>query len=337
MTTLSYYEVLGVDENATFDEIKKAYRKMALKYHTDRAHKNNFSESENTSEIMSKINEAYETLGDEQMRKNYDEQQRVLHPENTFFHPNTNNIRDFDNLFQALFKGTTSDSTASTSYSSSTASSSSSSAAAAAAAAAFFPHLPAHINNIFMQKPAPIIKHITITFEQVFNGATVPIQIDRWTVDSGCKTIETETLYVSIPPGVDENEMIVLKEKGNCLGEQKGDVKIFIKVNNTTEFKRNGLDLFYDKNITLKEALCGFSFQFTFLDNKVYTLNNVTNHHVIPPEYKKSIPNMGLKRSFNETNSSNVVTHQGQLIIIFHVSFPETLTTTQITTLKSIL
>ena len=326
---LTYYEVLGVNENASFDEIKKGYRKMALKYHTDRSHINNFSESENTTEIMSKVNEAYETLGDENLRKAYDEQQRLLRPENTFFHNNNNNnnnnnnIRDLDNLFHALFKGT------------SDPSSTTATSAAAAAAAAFFPHLPAHINNVFMQKPAPIIKHITISFPQVYNGATVPIQVDRWMVDNACKQIETETLYVTIPSGVDENEMLVLKEKGNCLGELKGDVKIFIKVNNTSEFKRNGLDLYFDKYITLKEALCGFSFHFTFLDQKTYTLNNLTNHHVIPPEYRKSIPKMGLKRNIDDHGTTT--SHQGNLIIVFHISFPESLTTTQIQTLKSIL
>ena len=54
--------------------------------------------------------------------------------------------------------------------------------------------------------------------------------------------------------GIDDKEMIILREKGNILSsELKGDVKIVINIQNTTIFKRDGLNLNMEKDISLKE------------------------------------------------------------------------------------
>jgi len=62
-----YYKVLGINKNATKEEIKKAYRKMAMKYHPDHAKGDKGSE-----EKFKKISEAYAVLSDDEKRKQYD-------------------------------------------------------------------------------------------------------------------------------------------------------------------------------------------------------------------------------------------------------------------------
>lgn len=64
---MSYYEIIGVEEDADFDEIKSRYRKLAMKYHPDRNQGNKEAE-----EIFKKVNEAYETIGNREKRTEYD-------------------------------------------------------------------------------------------------------------------------------------------------------------------------------------------------------------------------------------------------------------------------
>lgn len=67
MSKRDYYEVLGIDKDASKDEIKKAYRKLAKKYHPD------VSSEEGAAEKFKEVNEAYEVLSDEQKRGQYDQ------------------------------------------------------------------------------------------------------------------------------------------------------------------------------------------------------------------------------------------------------------------------
>ncbi|HNX90831.1 MAG TPA: DnaJ domain-containing protein [Candidatus Omnitrophota bacterium] len=67
MANKDYYEIIGVKESATQDEIKKAYRQLALKYHPDKN-----AGDKKAEEHFKKISEAYYTLGDEKRRQEYD-------------------------------------------------------------------------------------------------------------------------------------------------------------------------------------------------------------------------------------------------------------------------
>ncbi len=67
-----YYEVLGVNREASVDEIKKAYRKLAVKYHPDRQTGKSDEEKKEAEEKFKQLAEAYEVLSDEQKRANYD-------------------------------------------------------------------------------------------------------------------------------------------------------------------------------------------------------------------------------------------------------------------------
>ena len=148
--------------------------------------------------------------------------------------------------------------------------------------------------------------------EQVLTGATVPLDIERWIVENGHKLFEKETLYVDIPKGIDDNEIIIIGEKGNISNDVcRGDIKLFIKVTNNTDLQRQGLDLILEKKITLKESLCGFSFDLKYVNGKNYTINNHSGN-IITPGYRKVIPNMGLTRD----------KRTGNLIIVFDIEFP---------------
>ena len=80
------------------------------------------------------------------------------------------------------------------------------------------------------------------------------------------------------------------------------------------------------KHISLKEALCGFSFELKYVNDKVFTINN-NGGNIIQPEYRKVIPKLGLVRD----------EHVGNLIIIFHIQFPEKLELEVIEQLKNLL
>jgi hypothetical protein len=176
------------------------------------------------------------------------------------------------------------------------------------------------------QKPTPIIKNINVPIDKILTGTTIPVDIERWLIENGTKIFEHETVYVTVPKGIDEGEIIVLKDKGNIVNDDnKGDIKIFIKIDNNTEFKRSGLDLIFEKTITVKEALCGFSFELKYITGKVYTITN-NSGNIISHGYKKIIPNMGFTRD----------DHTGNLLIAFEVKFPEKLPEDIITALKAI-
>ena len=152
-------------------------------------------------------------------------------------------------------------------------------------------------------------------------------KIKRWCKEANTKREEEETLYIQIPKGADNNEIIVLREKGNSINASiKSDVKVFIKVNNDTPLTRNGLDLTFKKTISLKDALCGLSFDLPYINGKTYKINNDIGS-IIQPGYRKIIPSMGMERE----------DIKGSLIIEFNVEFPEKLSIEKINKLKDLL
>jgi len=314
----NFYNILGVDEKATKDEIKKAYRGLQMKWHPDKN-----QGSDESKRMSEKINGAYEVLGDDEKRDEYDNSRN-----NPFARMNSQGGGGMevpmDDIFNMFFGGMP--------------------------GMGGFPGMPGmggmggfpgmppgskiHIFNGgpmgFQQaisKPTPIMKTIEINMSNVLTGASIPLEIERWIMENGIKVHEKETIYVSIPQGVDDNELLILRDKGNVLNENiKGDVKIFVKIKNESVFKRSGLDLVLEKNISLKESLCGFTFEINYINGKSYTLNN-NKGNIIPPEYRKIYPGMGLTRG----------EHKGNMIIHFHIDFPEKLSEEQIIKLSEAL
>jgi len=69
----------------------------------------------------------------------------------------------------------------------------------------------------------------------------IPINIKRSKIVNNSNYTEYETIYVTLPKGIDNNEIILLEKKGNIVNNLKGDVKVVININETFNFSRNGI------------------------------------------------------------------------------------------------
>lgn len=313
-----YYKVLCVDESASQDEIKKAYRKLSLLHHPDKNQGNPEAEAK-----FKNINEAYQAIGDEGERKKYD-----MSRKNPFAsmsggqgHPGMNPM---DDIFKMFFGG----------GGGMQGMSSGIPGMQGMPGMGGFPTgnirvfrngQPVDVN--MLNKPPPIMKNIVISLEQAYQGAQIPVQIERWLFEDGIRKCENETLYIPIQKGIDDKEMIILRERGNIMDSNlKGDVKIVITIQNTTIFKRDGLNLHIDKEISFKDSLCGFHFIIDHISGKQLRFNSEAGLP-IKEGLVKVIPGFGMERENNK----------GNLCIKFTVKYPEKLTEEQITGLREIL
>ncbi len=100
-----YYELLGVQRDASADDIKKAYRKMAMKYHPDRN-----AGDEQAAEMFKEVSEAYEVLSDQTKRQRYDQfghdgVKSAFGPGGFDFGRDFSHSADFQDIFSSLFSG----------------------------------------------------------------------------------------------------------------------------------------------------------------------------------------------------------------------------------------
>ena len=285
----NHYETLGISNDANEDQIKRAYRKLSLQYHPDR------NSSPEAQPKFQAINEANEILGDPGRRQQYDNELNGGGSRMDMM--NGQEFRDMNHIFNSFFGG---------------------GGGPGPGIHMFHGGGPGFPNAFFenMNKPPPIVKNLVLTLEQSYSGGSFPIELDKWSLMNNVKTTEKQTVYINVPPGIDDNEMILIREMGNSINQSiKGDVKICISISNNSAFTRHGLDLLYKKKITLKEALCGFEFDLPHISKKTLSFKNKLNHAIVSPGYKKVIPEYGMKRE----------SHVGNLIIEFDVAFPEQL------------
>ena len=313
----TYYDILGVSKDANDNEIKKAFRALSLKYHPDR------NPTEDTTEKFQKIGEAYEVLSDAEKRNQYDNESNGIPFGMPFTHMDSmNEFQDMNNIFNMMFGGGMPG----------MGNGMGNGMGGGPNIRVFHsggPGINIHTQMFHqVQKPEPIVKQIQVTLEQSFTGFNMPLEIERFNIDNNVRSVEKETMYLNIPPGIDNNETIVVGDKGHCInGQVRGDVRIQVQLVNNTPFKRQGTDLIYSKKISLKEALCGFVFEIDHLNGKRLALNNIHNPTVIKPNFKKMVQGMGMTRE----NST------GNLIIEFEIEFPESLTAEQIASLNNAL
>jgi DnaJ-class molecular chaperone len=175
------------------------------------------------------------------------------------------------------------------------------------------------------QVPETIIKTVSLTLEQCYNGCSIPLEIDRQVPDNDIVKIERETIHAQIPKGVQSGDTIILNDCGhmNEVG-MKGDIRIIINTLQHPVFKVENLDLTVEKTISLKSALCGFDFEITHINGRIFKLANKPGN-IIKPGNVKTIPGLGLEKNGES----------GSLKIKFNVEFPDTLTIEQITVLQS--
>lgn len=293
-----HYDILGVSDNSSENEIKKAYRGLSLKYHPDR------NKTEEAKVKMNEINAAYEVLGDKDSKNRYDHE-RKFGGGSGMPMQGAEEFQDINNIFSMMFGGQH---------------------PFAGMHGAGNPNIRVfhngrpgnfQFNTQFqqMRRPDVINKQIIITLEQCYVGCVIELDIER-TIENGNEIKrETENMYINIPSGINDKEVVTIHDKGNILNSMVGNINITVNIENKTQYIRQGLDIILKTSITLKDALCGFSTEFIYLNGKKFSLNNKDNFNLIKPGYKKVIPNMGITRE----------KAVGNLIIHFDVEFPNTL------------
>lgn len=233
-----YYKILGVDRKATQDEIKKAFRKLAMKYHPDQNKDNKQAE-----EKFKEINEAYEVLSDPQKRERYDQlgssyaqwQQRGGNPGNFNWSEwyggqgaqvNPEDFGDifggFSDFFRVIFGG-----------------------------------MPASGSTQFRQatrpgarqvnrQPAKLEQKVQITLEEAYSGTQRILQVDDRRIE------------VKIPAGARNGTKVRVAGAGPANGfGQKADIYLVIEVLPHNRYSVNGSDLTTEVKIDLFTAVLG--------------------------------------------------------------------------------
>ncbi|GLT55722.1 hypothetical protein SLA2020_288170 [Shorea laevis] len=333
---VDYYKILKVDRNANDEDLKKAYRKLAMKWHPDK-NPNNKKEAEAK---FKQISEAYDVLSDPQKRAVYDQygedglKGQVPPPEAggfsdggaTSFRFSTRNPDDIFSDFFGFSKpfGGMGDMGGSR-------------AGASGFSRSMFPDdIFARFGsgagegsaNIPRKGPA-IERTLPCSLEDLYKGTTKKMKISRDVIDaSGRPTTVEEILTIEIKPGWKKGTKITFPEKGN---EQRGvtpsDLVFIIDEKPHSVFKRDGNDLVVTQKVSLLEALTGYTAQVTTLDGRNLTIpiNNIIN-----PTYEEVVKGEGMPIPKEPSK-------KGNLRIKFNVKFPTKLTTEQKTGLKRLI
>lgn len=324
---MNFYEVLNVSQNATFDDIKKSYRTLSFKYHPD---KNPGHEDE-----FKLVNEAYQTLSDTNSRKQYDFEINIYNDHNEI---NDNINTAMSNIFETMLniKKSKKNNDLKDNFLNIFTSGIINGANSSNIDNIYFDNIPMPMPNSFNNlkqndidiindEPDDIQIDINISFEDSYKGCCIPIIIER-NVNKTKIYKEKENIYVDIPPGIDNNEIIEIKDKGNILNNKQGNIKIHVFIEPHISFYRNGINLILKQKISFKESLCGFSFNINHLNGNTIKFNS-SKGNIIQNGDKKIIKDLGFFRN-NQT---------GNLIIEFFVEHPPNkLTDEQLQTIDNI-
>ena len=233
MAGRDYYDILGVKKNASAEELKRAYRKLAMKYHPDR--NPNRKEAE---ERFKEINEAYAVLSDKEKRKQYDtfgsEGFRQRFSQEDIFRG-----FDFDDILSGLFgrrgrKESRSGQRGGFDFGD-----------------IFYGQSPYQNAGRMPQKGEDVIYELTISLEEAASGGEKRVAFQ--------KNGKVEEVSVRIPPGISTGKKLRLSGKGlgGVNGGPPGDLYLQISVEEHPTFSREGDDLVVEKGIRFSEAVLG--------------------------------------------------------------------------------
>jgi len=299
---VDYYNILKVSRNASDDDLKKAYKKLAMKWHPD---KNAAAEAEAEAKFK-QISEAYDVLSDPERRQIYDLYGDEALKCAQFPPPNT---RDADDIFAEFFGG---------------------SGFGGGKSGGFGENKGCLGNDRVIGKAADLENKLPCSLEELYKGSRRKMVISRIVPDESSgqpKTVE-EILKIDIKPGWKMGTRITFPEKGNQeTGMVPGDLVFVVDEKPHAVFKRKGNDLVVNKRISLLEALIGKTLELVTLDGRKITVP-VTD--IVRPGHEVVIPDEGMPISKEPGK-------KGNLRIKFDVKFPSKLTEEQKSDLKRVL
>jgi molecular chaperone DnaJ len=278
-TKRDYYDVLGVDRSASDEEIKKAFRKLAFKYHPDHNH------DDNTGEAFKEVNEAYEVLSDREKRAVYDRYGHAGVQQNGAGRGfDDMEFSGFGDIFEAFFGGATS----TTRQAPQQGADQQTELSITFEEAAFGTEKTIkvmrveHCSVCHGVGAKPGVEPVRCTtcngtgqirrvqqsiFGRFTNVATCSTCRGKGSIikeycpqckGSGRERFE-RPINIKIPPGVDNGSHVVMRGEGDSgsLGGPSGDLYIAIKVKQHEFFQRRGDDIIYELPLNIIQATLG--------------------------------------------------------------------------------
>jgi curved DNA-binding protein len=221
-----YYQTLGVPRTANADEVKRAYRKLARRFHPD------VSKEARAEERFKEVQEAYEVLKDPEKRAAYD-QLGSGHREGQSFRPPPDWGRRyqphddlgadprFSEFFSSLF-----------------------------GAGGPFAREPAGgARQRFHSRGEDAHAQIDVSLAEAYAGTTRTLELQQPELNDGQVAVKSRTLKVTVPAGVTDGQLIRLAGQGSSLGDSPGDLYLQVRVLPNAQFTLDG------RNVTLPLAV----------------------------------------------------------------------------------